>query len=77
LFLDYQTCSVFGRRINDCLNIIRDVIYDANLKGDELCIVSIDQRKAFDSLSHRYLYALLDHVDINEFLTNIGIKSTF
>jgi hypothetical protein len=70
LFLDYQTCSVFGRRINDCLNIIRDVIYDANLKGDELYIVSIDQRKAFDSMSHRYLYALLDHVDINEFLTN-------
>jgi hypothetical protein len=68
LFLDYQTCSVFGRRINDCLNIIRDVIYDANLKGDELYIVSIDQRKAFDSMSHRY--ALLDHVDINEFLTN-------
>ena len=31
LFLDYQTCSVNGRRINDCLNIIKDVIYDANL----------------------------------------------
>jgi hypothetical protein len=70
LFLDYQTCSVFGRRINDCLNIIRDVIYDANLKGEELYLVSIDQRKAFDSMSHRYLYALLDHVNINEFLTN-------
>ena len=21
LFLDYQTCSVYGRRINDCLNV--------------------------------------------------------
>jgi hypothetical protein len=70
LFLDYQTCSVYGRRINDCLNIIRDVIYDANLKGNELYLVSIDQRKAFDSMSHNYLYALLDHVDINSFLTN-------
>jgi exonuclease III len=70
LFLDYQTCSVSGRRINDCLNIIKDVIYDANLTGDELYVVSIDQRKAFDSMSHNYLFALLDHVDINSFLTN-------
>jgi hypothetical protein len=70
LFLDYQTCSVYGRRINDCLNIIKDVIYDANLTGNELYVVSIDQRKAFDSMSHNYLFALLDHVDINSFLTN-------
>jgi hypothetical protein len=70
LFLDYQTCSVYGRRINDCLNVIRDVIYDANLRGNELYLVSLDQRKAFDSMSHSYLYALLDHVDINGFLTN-------
>jgi len=70
LFLDYQTCSVYGRRINDCLNVIRDVIYDANVKDKELYLVSIDQRKAFDSMSHNYLYALLDHVDINSFLTS-------
>ena len=68
--MNYQTCSVYGRRINDCLNVIRDIIYDANLKGNELYLVSIDQRKAFDSMSHNYLYALLDHIDINSFLTN-------
>ena len=70
LFLDYQTCSVNGRRINDSLNAIKDVIYDANLRKKELYIVSIDQRKAFDSISHKYLYALLDHLNINPFLTN-------
>ena len=70
LFLDYQTCSVNGRRINDCINVIKDVIYDANLTNNELYLVSIDQRKAFDSMSHNYLFALLDHVDINSFLTN-------
>ena len=69
LFLDYQTCSVNGRRINDSLNAINDVIYDANLRQKELYIVSIDQRKAFDSISHTYLYALLDHLNINPFLT--------
>ena len=70
LFLDYQTCSVNGRRINDSLNAINDVIYDANLRKKELYIVSIDQRKAFDSISHKYLYTLLDHLNISQFLTN-------
>ena len=32
LFLDYQTCSIGGRRINDSINIIKDVVEDANLK---------------------------------------------
>jgi hypothetical protein len=70
LFLDYQTCSVNGRRINDGLNLIKDIIYDANLKKKQLDLVSIDQRKAFDSMSHNYLFALLDHLNINNFITN-------
>ena len=50
LFLNYQTCSVFGRRISDNLNLLKDVIQDANFTGNELYIVSIDHRKAFDSM---------------------------
>jgi len=70
LFLDYQTCSVNGRRINDGLNLIKDMIYDANLSKNELYLVSIDQKKAFDSISHNYMFALLDHLNINSFITN-------
>ena len=33
-------------------------------------MASIDQRKAFDSISHKYLFALLDHLNINSFITN-------
>ena len=44
LFLDYQTCSVNGRRINDGINLIKDMIYDANLNNNELYLVSIDQK---------------------------------
>ena len=68
LFIDCQTCSVFGRRINDCLNIIKDTIEHANISNKEAYIISFDQRKAFDSMSHEYL--LLDHVNISQFLTN-------
>ena len=70
LFIDCQTCSVFGRRINDCLNIIKDTIEHANINNKEAYIISFDQRKAFDYMSHEYLFALLDHVNISQFLTN-------
>ena len=71
LFLDYQTCSVGGRRINDSINAIKDLIEDANQRKNELYLVSIDQRKAFDSMSHEYLFALLDHLDIDMFLNKL------
>ena len=41
LFQDTQTCSVRGRRINDSINAIKDVIDDANLKKIEAFIVSV------------------------------------
>ena len=32
-FKDFQTCSIKGRRINDSINLIRDVIFDAEKRG--------------------------------------------
>ena len=70
LFLDYQTCSVGGRRINDSINAIIGCIEDANINEEEMYLCSFDQKKAFDSMSHTYLFALLEHLDINPFLNN-------
>ena len=70
LFQDTQTCSVKGRRINDSINIIKDIIEDAVLNEIETFLVSVDQKKAFDSMSHRYLFFLLDHLAISDFLNN-------
>ena len=67
LFLDYQTCSVGGRRINDSINAIIGCIEDANINEEEMYLCSFDQKKAFDSMSHTYLFALLEHLDINTF----------
>ena len=50
--------------------MIKDIIHDANIENKELYLVSIDQRKAFDSISHNYLFGLLDHLNINKFITN-------
>ena len=70
LFSDCQTCSVKGRRINDSINTIKDIIEDANIKNNEAFLTSIDQRKAFDSFSHLYLFYLLDYLNISLFLNN-------
>ena len=51
LFSDCQTCSVKGRRINDSINTLKDIIEDANIKELEVFLISIDQSKAFDRMS--------------------------
>ena len=70
LFLDYQTCSVHGRRINDSINAVKDCIEDAVIKNKEFYLCSFDQKKAFDTMSHEYLFRLLDHLGIDKFLNN-------
>ena len=70
IFREYQTCAVKGRRIDDCIALIRDLIHDAIKKHKELYLTSIDQRKAFDSMFPNYLFALVEHKKFVFFLTN-------
>lgn len=67
---EHQTCSILGRRINDNINLIRDMIDDACLRKILLFLITVDQRKAFDSISHKYLYKLLKHVNFGDFIYN-------
>ena len=67
---DHQTCSIKGRRINDNINLIRDVIFESNNTGSELFLLSVDQSKAFDRISHKYLFKLLEHMNFGSFILN-------
>ena len=67
---DHQTCSIRGRRINDNINLIRDVIFECENNGSELFVLSVDQSKAFDRISHKYLFKLLKHMNFGSFITN-------
>ena len=71
-----QTCSIVGRKINDSVCLVRDLISDANLKGKELFLVSVDQSKAFDRVSLAYLFKLLEHMNLGKFLVN-SIKRVY
>lgn len=65
---EHQTCSILGRKINDNINLLRDIIEDANVRKRILYLISVDQRKAFDSISHNYLYRLIEHMNFGEFM---------
>ena len=63
-----QSCSILGRRMNDNLFLTRDLIYDSKIRNKILNIVSVDQRKAFDTISHKYLFNLLKHINLGNYM---------
>ena len=56
-----QTACIPGRTINDNIRLIHDAINYANEKQTPLAVISVDQLKAFDRVSHDYLFAVLRH----------------
>ena len=55
-----QTACMKGRTINDNTRLLNDVISYANEKNTSLAFISIDQMKAFDRVSHDFLFACLE-----------------
>ncbi len=55
-----QTCAVPGRRVSDNLGLVREAIQLAEERGLPLSIVSLDQEKAFDRVSHEYMMVVLE-----------------
>ena len=51
-----QTASIRGRTINDNARLLHDVIAYANTYSVPLAVVSVDQMKAFDRVSHDFLF---------------------
>jgi len=56
-----QTACIPGRTINDNISLIRDAIHFANESNTPLAMISIDQLKAFDRVSHSFLLQTLNN----------------
>ncbi len=54
-----QTCGVPGRSGVLNLALVRDILYWAEQRQLSLAILSLDQEKAFDRVSHAFLMAIL------------------
>ena len=54
-----QTCGIHGRHIYDSIALSRDIIDSAKCDGIPMSIINIDQEKAFDTVSHEYLFRVL------------------
>ena len=54
-----QAANIKGRSIQNHNHYIRDIISLAKLRGDNSCILSIDQQKAFDRVSHEWMMKVL------------------
>ena len=51
-----QQCSIVGRKIQNHLHFIRDIITYTKEKQMQADIISLDQEKAFDRVAHDYLF---------------------
>jgi len=54
-----QTACIPGRTINNNLRLIQDVITYANETNKPLALITIDQLKAFNRVSHTFLFKTL------------------
>ena len=61
-----QTCSVPGRSIIHHNHYIRDLITHAEIRNERAAILSLDQAKAFDRVSHSWLCKVLRACNLPE-----------
>lgn len=61
-----QACAVKGRKITDSLVLIRDTICFARDRNIRLIVLNLDFEKAFDRISHQYLFRALQKMRFPE-----------
>jgi len=69
-------CGVPGNNIFDAVTTIREATAQAEVTPTPLCVLSLDFREAFDKISHRYLFAILDKYAIGKCVIT-GIKNLY
>ena len=62
--------AVYGRTIANNVHLVRDIIELANRNDEEAALLFIDQEKAFDRVSHSFLFKVLTKFGVGDVFTN-------
>ena len=63
---EHQTCGIRERTIQTNVHVARSVLDCVNESNDHIALVQVDLSKAFDRVSHSFLFQLLSHVNIGD-----------
>ena len=58
--------AVYGRRIDQNIHLVRDLIDIANRDNDTAAFIFLDQEKAFDRVNHKFLFRVMETFGIGE-----------
>ena len=58
--------AVYGRKIDQTIHMIRDLIEIANKEDDQAAFIFLDQEKAFDRVNHDFLFSTMRAFGIGE-----------
>ena len=58
--------AVYGRRIDQNIHLVRDLIDIANRDNDTAAFIFLDQEKAFDRVNHKFLWTVMETFGIGE-----------
>ena len=61
-----QFCSVSGRNILNCNIILRDLLNYATENNEQMAIISLDFKQAFDRVNIDFVFKTMDAVDFSK-----------
>ena len=58
--------AVYGRKIDQTIHMIQDLIDLANENDEQAAFIFLDQEKAFDRVNHDFLFKIMEHFGIGK-----------